>query len=383
MSSSSDNSNNPHVSIITVLEDANMIPVIISNYTKLVYPNKQLIIVDDNETNNMDSFLNIDNCIYLHLNEDEKSDFFKKIKKDNKSDSKENVIYSELCNKLPIGFKRDYGCGMSDGDYLFHMNDDCVYNSKTIDRKLRFLRSTASECIYCNNVLCYDIYGKELYKSKSQGNIYESTLFHTKEFWKRKGFSWSDCENEGRYFHYNNGIDKVMDNYYDTVQLLTVNNMNMYNPIRVELDNIKIDIPECVNDIDIKVHPMKKLLDRIFKSGNILGINSEFLENIELPEHNVRNITEKWKQTKLAKLIGEKEYDCLIFGSKHPAWSLFNEVSFKVIFLETNKNADQMDSIILKSRINKYKKIRGIYVNVELLKDDDPTDDIPDNLIME
>ena len=128
---------------------------------------------------------------------------------------------------------------------------------------------------------------------------------------------------------------------------------------------------------------MKKLLDRIFKSGNILGINSEFLENIELPEHNVRNITEKWKQTKLAKLIGEKEYDCLIFGSKHPVWSLLNEVSFKVIFLETNKNVEQMDSIILKSRINKYKKIRGIYVNVELLKDDDPTDDVPDNLIME
>ena len=44
-----------------------------------------------------------------------------------------------------------------------------------------------------------------------------------------------------------------MDNYYDTVQLLTINNMNMYNPIRVELKNMKIDIPDCVSEIDIKI----------------------------------------------------------------------------------------------------------------------------------
>ena len=37
-----------------------------------------------------------------------------------------------------MGFKRDYGCGFSDGEYMLHMNDDCIYNSKTVTRKLNF-----------------------------------------------------------------------------------------------------------------------------------------------------------------------------------------------------------------------------------------------------
>lgn len=369
----------PLISIITVLEDVNMIPLVKENYKNIKYKNKQIIIVDDGEINNISKFLDIENSLYLHLNQEEKEELFKKIREADKNPSKEDITYSELCNKLPMGFKRDYGCGFSDGEYMLHMNSDCIYNAKTIDRKLRLLKDTGSECIYCDTVLCYDIYGKELYKSKSENNIYESTLFHTAEFWKRRGFNWSECENEGKYFHYNNGVDKLMDNYYDTIQLLTINNMNMYNPIRIELNNMKIDIPDCVSEINIKDHPMKLLIDRIFKSdGKILGINSEFLDNVELPEHNVRNIVEKWKQTKLAKLIGEKEYDCLLFGSKHPAWSLFNEVSFKVIFLETTKNFEQMDNIILTSKINKYKKIKGIYINQSLLKTNDPTDVVGD-----
>lgn len=359
---------NPVISIVTVLEDVNMIPLIIHNFKNIKYNNKFLIVVDDNEENNMSKFLDIEDCLYLHLNQEEKNDLFKKIRETSKEPNKDNLSYSEICCKLPSGFKRDYGCGFSEGEYILHMNDDCVYNSNVIERKLRFIRNTGSECLYCDKVLCYDIYGKELYKSTSPVNIYESTLFHTKEFWKRRGFNWSDCENEGKYFHYNNGTDRVMDNYYDTIQLLTINNMNSYNPIKVTLDNVKIDIPECLDKINIKEHPMKKMLDRIFKSeGNILGINSEFLENIELPQYEVRNIVGKWKQTKLVKTIGRKEYDCLFFGSKHPAWSLFNEISFKIIFLETTKNAEQMDSIILSSKINKYTKIKGIYVNHKLL----------------
>ena len=33
-------------------------------------------------------------------------------------------------------------------------------------------------------MLCYDIYGKKLYKTENKIAGYESTLFHTKEFWK-------------------------------------------------------------------------------------------------------------------------------------------------------------------------------------------------------
>lgn len=61
------------------------------------------------------------------------------------------------------------------------------------------------------------------------------------------------------------------------------------------------------------------------------------------------------------------EYECLIFGSKDVAWSLFNELSFKIIILETIKNREQMEGIILTSKKHKYIKLRGIYINQDFL----------------
>ena len=80
------------------------------------------------------------------------------------------------------------------------MNKDCIYNKKTIVKKIEFLKKTCAECIYCDTTLCYDIYNDQLYKTISPNKIYESTLLHTREFWKRKGFQWSDIDGEGRYF---------------------------------------------------------------------------------------------------------------------------------------------------------------------------------------
>ena len=123
--------------------------------------------------------------------------------------------YLKKKKSLPDGFKRDYGCGMSSHPYLFHMNADCIYHKKSIERKIKFIKKVGAECIYCDTTLCYDIYNKDLYKTESVHKIYESTLFHTREFWKRRGFQWSDIEYEGKYFHYNNGVDRKLDNYYD------------------------------------------------------------------------------------------------------------------------------------------------------------------------
>ena len=50
-------------------------------------------------------------------------------------------------------------------------------------------------------------------------------------------------------FHYNNGVDRKMDNYYDTIQILSIENLNQYNPVKITLENIKIDIPDIVNQI--------------------------------------------------------------------------------------------------------------------------------------
>ena len=74
-------------------------------------------------------------------------------------------------------------------------------------------------------------------------------------------FSWSDIENEGRYFHYNNGNDRKMDNYYDTIQLLSIHTMNKYNPIKVELENIDITIPDIVHELKNHTdHPLKNYI---------------------------------------------------------------------------------------------------------------------------
>ena len=52
-------------------------------------------------------------------------------------------------------------------------------------------------------MLCYDIYGKTLYKTENKVAGYESTLFHTKDFWSKSGFKWEDVKSEAVSFYYN------------------------------------------------------------------------------------------------------------------------------------------------------------------------------------
>ena len=59
------------------------------------------------------------------------------------------------------------------------MNMDCIYNPKSIQRKLSFMKRVGAECVFCDTTLAYDMYGKELYKTLSPFKIYESTLLHT------------------------------------------------------------------------------------------------------------------------------------------------------------------------------------------------------------
>ena len=70
----------PLISIITVLEDVNMIPLVKKNYENIKYDNKQIIIVDDGDRNNIDKFLDMEDCLYLYLNPEEKENLFKKIR---------------------------------------------------------------------------------------------------------------------------------------------------------------------------------------------------------------------------------------------------------------------------------------------------------------
>lgn len=368
------------ISIITILHgEKEFIPLIKDNYLKLSDPDNhknysqklELIIVDDGKENLTDYFIDLNNCTYIHLKQDDISKFMDHIEEGFKQPNKHGLQYKRKSKTLPNGFKRDYGCGMSSNDYILHMNMDCIYNKKTIERKINFLKRTGAECVYCDTTLAYDIYGKELYKTISPFKIYESTLFHTREFWKRKGFKWSDIEYEGKQFHYNNGIDRKMDNFYDTIQLLSVHNLNQYKPIKVTIENMNIEIPEIISEIKITEHPFVKYIESIFDDKvNLLGIESEFLDNISNDNWDVHNIKDKWKQTKLAKMIKEvrSDFNVLLFGSKHPAWDLFNHIPFDIIFLETHKNYDQMCSIILNSKNHEYININGIFIRKSFLE---------------
>ena len=55
---------------------------------------------------------------------------------------------------------RDYAVGLSSNDYILHVDFDTIYAPKTIKKKLKFLKDNKLECVYCKNMLAYDIYGR-------------------------------------------------------------------------------------------------------------------------------------------------------------------------------------------------------------------------------
>mgnify|MGYP001460674744 CR=1 FL=1 len=102
---------------------------------------------------------------------------------------------------------------------------------------------------------------------------------------------------------------------------------------------------------------------------DIIGISSEFLVNVTKDNWSTHNITDKWKQPKLAgivKKINEK-FNVLIYNSKYPAWDLFNHVPFDIIILETHKNYEQMISIISDCKKYNYIQIKGIFIREDFL----------------
>ena len=146
--------------------------------------------------------------------------------------------------------------------------------------------------------------------------------------------------------------------------------MNQYKPVKITLENMKIDIPEIVSEIKIDNHPFVKYIESLFdEKVTLLGMDSEFVTNVSNEKWVTHNFTEKWKQPKLAKMIQKigSEFNVLLFNSKYPAWDLFNHVPFDVIFLETQKNYEQMTSIILGSKIHKYLNVQGIFLREEFL----------------
>ena len=47
------------------------------------------------------------------------------------------------------------------------------------------------------------------------------------------------------------GLERNMDNFYDSIKLLSIHNINAFNPVKIELENVKIEIPDIVHHLDI------------------------------------------------------------------------------------------------------------------------------------
>lgn len=372
----------PSISVITLLRgEKEFIPLIKANFQEFNYPKDKLdlIIIDDGKESLLEEFLDDDRYLYLYLNESEIKEFIEKI---NFPNDKDDILknYQTRVKRLPNGFKRDYGVGMSSNEYFFHMDYDTSYHKDSITRKLKFLKKNRIDCVYNSNILCHDLHSKDytkLYKSESPYRLYESTLFHNKEYWSNGGFKWSDITNEGRFFSDNHGPQRRMDNYYDSVKLLNIRNVQDYRPIALDLDKSEFTYElkkDIINNIQIKINPVRDGVEELFTDIDtiqVLGIQSEFIESLdEDSRYSCYNLEGKIKQTKIAKEIKKinNEFNVLLFGSKQPAWSIFEEIKFDSIILETQKNMEQMHSIIQQCKKYKYIYLNGIYINEELLK---------------
>ena len=135
-----------------------------------------------------------------------------------------------------------------------------------------------------------DFYNKgedKLYKSDNQYNIYEGTLLHTKEYWKNGGFKWSDVTNEGRFFSDNHGQQRKMDNYYDSVKILSIRNVQEYKPVALDLKKSEFTYElkkDIIDQIQIDLNPVKQSIDELFQDSesiSLLGIHSEFIESLK------------------------------------------------------------------------------------------------------
>ena len=361
----------PTISLVTILHNwSEFYKLFKYTWEVLDYPKDKLewIFIDTSKENHSDMVPLGDNILYVNINS---KDYINKI--DFKHDD-DKVIwnYYNKVGRLPNGFLRDYSVGLTSHEYILHIDFDTIYGKNTIHRKLRFLNEHKLECTYCKSMLAYDIYGKGLYKINNPKKGYESTLFHTKAFWERGGFKWYDTHSEASSFYYGKGLEREMDNLYDSIKLLSIHNLNYYKPIKIEIENINIQIPEIIDTLSISQHPVMYALNDLYqdKGINVIGLESIIIDIIKKDDWNCNNIVHDNKKVKekviihKIKEIGNERNDLCIINTKYPIWSILKKVDFDIIILETDKNLEQMDSIL---KENNYLLYDNIYFNRKFL----------------
>ena len=190
--------------------------------------------------------------------------------------------------------------------------------------------------------------------------------------WENNGFFWGDVKDEAIKFYYNKSHHRKMDNYFDSIKILSIHNINKYDPKEVKLENMNIKIPEIINQMNINENPIKYEINDIFhkKEVNVISINSEIIDKIKNELWKITEIKKekgkgkKMKEKEIIKQIIDKENDICFLNIDYPIWKLFDKIKFKIIILETEKNVEQMHSIL---ESKKYVRIENLYYNLEFL----------------
>ena len=357
----------PNVSIVVLMdENTELMPIFLNNYHSIEYPKDKLewVIIDDSEKSNMDLFPFEENVIYIHM--DNSKEYLEKIEFKEKDEEKNKFLkdYFMKTNTLPNGFKRDFGVGLTENDYVLHLDFDAHYDPKVLKKKLKFLQKSKLECVYCDSMLCY--FNDKIYKTEESLRAFEGTILHTKEFWKKGGFEWHELYNEGNTFHYNKGNDRKMENYYDCIKFINMHNVNDYQYKEIKLDGKEIDKPDYLKTIVLKDNKIQHKLKKLFKKEfSILGLNSEIIDKFSEDKENIL-IDKKEKEKVILKKIKDfdKDFNLFLFNYKTEIWNIFKEISFDVILYETDKNFISMKEILDN---NDYMFFENLFINKNYL----------------
>ena len=128
------------------------------------------------------------------------------------------------------------------------------------------------------------------------------------------------------------------------VKILSIANVQDFKPVALDLTKSEFTYElkkDLIDSINIDINPISDGIEEILSERdpviNILGIHSEFIESLtEDSRYCCNNITEKIKQTKIAKEVKKvnTSFHVLLFGYKQPVWALFEEISFDCILLK-------------------------------------------------
>ena len=364
------------LSVITLFNDYhNFSKLLIHNFNNINYPKELIewIIIDDSKEYNGGLFPIEDNIIYIHFKEDEikkyLEDCFKKfdMTKNEKTfeNDKEESNYNYLMKvmRLPSGFKRDYAVGISSNPYILHLNYDCIYLQNDIQKKINILKKQRIDCLYSNYMITYNIRNKRFGKLDDYKS--ESCLFHTRDFWKSKGFKWNDIYNEANDFYYGHGNSRL--HYKESIILLVTN--HNYNTYNIECNsathsNYKhLILPNIVHEVNNKRYALQvEMGDLLFnKNINIVCINCDNVIDKNLINNNIEYLEYNKNTTNGTKIMNDlkkfPKIDMLIINLTKSLKNIIDKLQPKYIALINKKNEyfegyDFFNNIYIKSNKN-------------------------------